>query len=241
MTKDSNSFKKQSSITKNLILNALPDDEFERLLPHLEPVQFSLGQIVYKSEDEIKHVYFLNEAMVSVIATTGTGQTAEIGIIGREGMVGIDIVLGGDITLHDNIVQHSDSALRISKSIIIEEFNRSGVLQKLLLNFTRIFMIQVGQTALCNRLHTVEERLSRWLLLCCDRAETNNLQLTQEFLAMMLGTNRATVTISAIALQSAGYIKYTRGHISIVDAVGLKDFACECYEIVRKQYDVQPK
>lgn len=241
MSKDSNILNKPRSITNNLILNALPDDEFERLLPHFEKVELALGEIIYRAEEPIRHVYFPGDAMISVIANTSDGQSAEVGVIGKEGMVGMDVLLGSDMTLHDNLVQHPNGALRLSTEIIREEFDSCGKLQKLLLRFTHLMMIQIGQTALCNRLHTVEERLSRWLLLCRDRAGTDKLKLTQEFLAIMLGTNRATVTMSAIALQSAGYIQYSRGNITITDSDGLKDFSCECYAIVKKEYDRVPK
>lgn len=241
MSKDSHNLNNPRPISKNLILNALPDDEFERLLPHLETVKLALGDFIYRAEEPIKYVYFPSNAMISVIASTTEGQSAEIGLIGHEGMVGMDVLLGSNMTLHDNLVQHPNGALRLRTEIIREEFDKGGVLQKLLLRFTHLMIIQIGQTALCNRLHTVEERLSRWLLLCRDRAGTNHLKLTQEFLSIMLGTNRATVTMSAIALQSAGYIKYSRGNITITNSDGLKDFSCECYAIVKKEYDRVPK
>ena len=227
--------------TKNRILNALPKEEFERLLPDLELVELFLGQFLYRAEDTIRYVYFLNDAMISVVATTTAGQSVEIGVIGREGMIGLEVLMGSDSTLNDHLVQDSNSALRISTAAIREEFNRCSILHDLLLHFSRLLMTQIGQTALCNRLHTVEERLSRWLLLCRDRSETNELQLTQEFLAIMLGTNRATVTMSAIALQSAGYIKYSRGRITIIDRKGMEDFTCECYRIVKTEYDRPPR
>lgn len=223
--------------TTNYILNTLPDEEFERLLPDLEPVELKLGQVLYRPEEPIEYVYFPNNTMISVVAVTAEGQSAEIGIIGREGMIGMDVLMGSDSTLNEHIVQHPNGAFRINTAAIKQEFKRGGALHDLLLNFTRVMMIQIGQTALCNRLHTVDERLARWLLLCRDRSGTAELQLTQEFLSIMLGTNRATVTMSAIALQSAGFIKYARGHITIKDHEGLEDFTCECYQIVKKVYD----
>lgn len=223
--------------TTNYILNALPDEDFERLLPDLEPIELKLGQVLYRPEEPIEYVYFPNNTMISVIAMTTKGQSAEIGIIGREGMCGMDVLMGSDSTLNEHIVQHPNGALRINTNAVRREFKRVGALHDLLLRFTRLMMIQIGQTALCNRLHTVDERLARWLLLCRDRSGTDELQLTQEFLSIMLGTNRATVTMSAIALQSAGFIKYARGHIVIKDREGLEDFTCECYQIVKKEYD----
>jgi len=241
MSEDSNLSTESRLSTKNRILNALPTEEYERLLPDLEPVELFLGQYLYRAEDTIRHVYFPSDAVVSIVATTTEGQSVEIGVIGREGMVGMEILMGSDSTLNDHLVQDASSALRISTAAIREEFKRGGVLHDSLLHFTRLLMTQIGQTALCNRLHTIEERLSRWLLLCRDRAGTNELQLTQEFLATMLGTNRASVTIAAIALQSAGYIKYSRGHITIIDGKGLEDFTCECYKIVKTEYDRPPR
>ncbi len=227
--------------TKNFILNSLPKEDYERMLPELEQVKFELGQIIYRAQEPIEYVYFPNNAMISVIVNTADGQCAEVGVIGREGMSGMEVLMGADSTINENLIQHADGALRMSIAAVRREFNRGGALHDSLLNFTRLLMIQISQTALCNRLHTVEERSSRWLLLCHDRAETKKLQLTQEFLAIMLGTNRATVTISAIALQSAGYIKYSRGKITITDREGLKNFTCVCYQTVKKEYDRQTK
>jgi len=237
MPKDSSLCTLPRLSTVNHILKALPEEDYERLLPDLEPVELALGQVLYRAEEPIRHVYFPNNSMVSVVANTLEGQCAEVGVIGREGMIGIDVLLGSDSTLNENIVQHANGALRINTTAIKTEFKRGGVLHDSLLRFTRLLMIQISQTALCNRLHTVDERLARWLLLCRDRSGTDELQLTQEFLAIMLGTNRATVTISAIAIQSAGYIKYSRGHITVTDGEGLEDFACNCYQTVKQEYD----
>lgn len=222
---------------KNLILKQLPEDVYARLLPDLEPVELTLGQVIYRAEDKISHIYFLCESLVSLIATTMQGQSAEIGIIGYEGLVGMEALMGSNAAINQCIVQHPDGALRIKVSNLKTEFARGGILLDRFLNFTRLLNFQIGQTSLCNRFHTVEERLSRWLLMCRNRTRTDNLQLTQEFLSLMLGVNRATVTISAIALQSAGFIKYTRGRITIIDAVGLEDFSCECYGTIKKEYD----
>lgn len=222
---------------KNLILKQLPEDVYARLLPDLEPVELALGQVIYRAEDEITHIYFLCESLVSLVAATTQGQSAEIGIIGYEGLVGMEALMGSSATLNQCIVQHPDGALRIKVNNLKAEFVRGGRLLDRFLTFTRLLNFQIGQTSLCNRFHTVEERLSRWLLICRDRTRTDNLQLTQEFLSLMLGVNRATVTISAIALQSANFIRYTRGRITIIDAVGLEDFSCECYGTIKKEYD----
>ena len=223
--------------TKNLILNALPEEDFKRLLPDLEPVELKLGQVLCRPEELISHIYFPNNSIVSVVAMTPEGQCTEVGVIGREGTVGMDALMGADSALNENIVQHAGGASRININAIKTEFKRSGALHDSLLLFTRLLMIQISQTALCNRLHSLEERLTRWLLLCRDRSGNDELQLTQEFLAGMLGANRGTVTMSAIALQSAGFIKYRRGHITITDHEGLKDFSCDCYETVKREYD----
>ncbi len=223
--------------TKNLILKSLPKEDFQRLLPDLEPVKLALGQIIYRAEDPIKYFYFPDDSMISVIVNTMQGQCAEVGVIGREGMTGIEALMGASYTLNENLVQHPDGALRINIEAVKREFGRGGALHDALLNFTRLLMTQISQTALCNRLHSIEERLSRWLLMCQDCANTDKLQLTQEFLAIMLGTNRATVTISAITLQSAGYIKYSRGKITITNRKGLERFSCQCYQTVKTEYD----
>jgi len=237
MLDNSNSTAQLYFSTRNLILNALTEDEYARLLPDLEPVKLTLGQVLYRAEEPIKHIYFLNNSMVSVVAMTSDGQCAEAGVIGYEGLVGMDALMGSDSALNETIVQHPDGALRIRVDAVRTEFKRGGVLLDRFLSFTRLLLIQIGQTALCNRLHTVEERLAKWLLLCRDRAGTNKLQLTQEFLSIMLGANRPTVTVAAITLQSAGYIKYTRGRITIIDPEELRYFSCDCYQTVKHEYD----
>lgn len=241
MSNQSNLSAKQHLATRNLILNALPKAEYEHLLPHLEEVQLDLGQIIYRAEEPIEYVYFPNNSMISVIANTVSGQTAEVGVIGFEGIIGIDVFMGSNMTLNENIIQLADGALRIKTEIIQQEFKRAGVLHDQVLNFMRLLMIQISQTALCNRLHSAEERLARWLLLCHDRSASDDLHLTQEFLSIMLGANRATVTLSAITLQHIGYIKYVRGRIKIKDREGLEDFVCDCYHTVKREYNRQSK
>lgn len=223
--------------TKNHILKNLPDDELDRLIPDLKLVQMSLGQIIYRLEEPIEDVYFPNNAMISVIATTISGQSAEVRVIGNEGIVGVDVFLGSDSTLNQHIIQNANGAHQIKTAAIREEFKRAGVLQDSILQFTRLMMMQISQTALCNRLHSVEERLARWLLLCRDRTPTDELHLTQEFLAIMLSANRATVTMAALTLQNIGYIKYSRGLITITDRAGVEDFACDCYRTIKREYD----
>lgn len=227
--------------TNNRILKALPDESFERIRPHLEKVELEPGQILFRPEERIEYVYFPNYAMVSVLASTISGQCAEAGVIGNEGIVGMEVLMGTDNTLNENVIQLPNGALRMPTAAIREEFKRNEALHDLILQFMRLFMLQVSQTALCNRLHTIEERLARWLLMCHDRAETDQLKLTQEFLGIMLGTNRATVTMSAIVLQTIGVIRYSRGLITITDRPELEHFACECYETIKREYDIPLK
>ena len=222
--------------TRNTILNRLPEDVYQRLLVNLEFIELPHGQFIYRPDEHIKYVYFPNNSMISLIATTPEGYSAEVGVIGYEGIVGVDVLMGVDSTTNESIVQLADGALRINADALKEEFKQGGVFHDLSLRFMHDLMAQISQTALCNRLHTIEERLSRWLLMCRDRSQSDSLYLTQEFLAIMLGTQRATVTIAAINLQSANYIKYSRGTINIMDRPGLEEFTCECYEIVKRTY-----
>ncbi|MBA3694731.1 MAG: Crp/Fnr family transcriptional regulator [Acidobacteria bacterium] len=223
--------------TKNYILNALPEEDFNRLLPDLTPVKLPHGQILYRPDEPIEYVYFPNNSVLSVVAITADGQSVESGVIGREGMAGVNVLMGVDSMPNENIIQLADGALRMSTAAVRREFKRGGALHDLLLRFMHALMIQIGQTTLCNRLHSTDQRLSRWLLICHDRSETNEMKLTQEFLAIMLGADRARVTMSAIALQSAGYIKYSRGNIVVTDREGLEDFTCACYQSVKQEYD----
>ena len=221
---------------KNYILNALPEANFKRLLPELKSVEISHGQILYAPDEPIEYVYFPNDATVAVVAMTADGQCVESAVIGREGMAGINVLMGVDAMPNEVIVQLGGAALQMTTAAVREEFRRGGAMQDLLLRFTHALMIQIGQTTLCNRLHSIDERLSRWLLMCRDRAASDRLKLTQEFISIMLGANRARVTLSAIALQNAGFIKYARGNITITDRAGLENFTCACYKSVREEY-----
>lgn len=223
--------------TNNYILNNISEEELNRLIPDFEKVDFELGDVLYRAESNIEYLYFPQHLMISMIATTSEGQSAEIGVIGSEGIVGVNYLLGTKISMTDIIIQIANGAFRINVSAAEKEFKRGGKFQELILHFAHLMMMQIGQTALCNRLHTVEERLARWLLMCRDRSKNDELNLTQEFLGIMLGANRATVTLSAINLQSAGFITYSRGKIIIIDREGLENFCCECYEMVKKEYD----
>lgn len=224
-------------ITKNYILKALPEKVFERLLPGLERVDLPHGEYLFRSHEKITHVYFLDDAMASVVASTESGQSAEVGVIGHEGAAGLDVLMGADTVPYECMIQIPNGGCRIKTGAIKKEFETDSTARQQLLRFIHKFMVQISQTALCNRLHTVEERLSRWLLMCHDRVEGDKINLTQEFLAVMLGVTRTSVTLSAIALQDMGFIKYSRGTITIVDRRGLEKFSCECYRIVKAEYD----
>lgn len=215
---------------KNLILANLPSKDYDRLLPDLEPVRLPSGEKLYKSGDAIEHVYFPGDGLVSLVTHMNDGTTVEVGLIGRDGMVGIPVLLGDDIAFEEAIVQIAGDAMRMRSEDFKDglKSNHNPLLTELLL-YTRSLMKQVARTAACNRIHTVEERLSRWLLMCHDRMESDELPLTQEFISNMLGTRRASVGTAATGLQTEGLIRYSRGHISILDRSGLEETACECY------------
>ena len=223
--------------TKNFILNALANEDYQHLHPHLKEVEVLLGQELYQPFEAIRYAYFPNSSMVSVIAVTLDGQNAETGVIGREGIVGFNVLMGVDSTPNLYLVQRADSALRISTEAIRHEFNRGGAFQRIALRYMHAMMTQIGQTALCNVRHIVEQRLARWLLVCHDRGDGDELSLTQEFLSIMLGVNRPAVTRAALVLQGGGLIKYVRGSITVTDREGLEDFSCNCYELVKQEYD----
>ena len=218
---------------KNLILAALPRADYKRLLPHLEVIPLSLGQSLYQSGDVIEHVYFPNEALVCLITHMRDGATIEVGLIGRDGMVGIPVLLGDEIAFEEAIVQIAGDAWRMKSNALKEVLKgiHSPLLTHLLL-YTRTLMKQVTQTAACNRRHTAEKRLARWLLLCHDRMDSDELLLTQEFISNMLGMRRAGVSSAAISLQQEGFIRYARGRITIQNRQGLEEFVCECYQAV---------
>lgn len=222
--------------TNNKILGAISKAELASIIPKLEYVNLASGTVLYHPEETIDYVYFPNRAMISVVAFNAEGQSAEAAVIGSEGATGLDVVMGGDSSLNQHITQIPAEALRMKTADVREEFALCGGFHFELLSFTRKLIIQLSQTALCNRLHTTEKRLARWLLMCHDRSDSDELRLTQEFIALMLGANRTTVTLTAIELQNAGYIAYTRGSITIMDRTGLEAFSCSCYETISKAY-----
>jgi CRP-like cAMP-binding protein len=229
--------KATNSPPQNRILAALTSKEYNRLLPHLTPVSLYSGETLYETEERIKHVYFINGAVVSLVTHMEEGRSVEVGLVGNEGMVGLSIVMSDDVAQNHAIVQIPDGAMRMGTGKLREELKRGGQLQNLLLRYSLVLLKQVSQTAACNRNHSLGERLARWLLLCHDRIEGDEIRLTQEFLAQMLGTHRSRVSEAAIILQSAGLIRYSRGIINILDRAGLEGFACECYRVVKVESD----
>lgn len=219
---------------KNRILADLTDAEYQRMWPHLETIDLSSGTIIYELGQPIDYVYFPLGSMISLVTQMEDGKIVEVGLVGNDGMAGISAFLGQTTSPDRAFIQIPNGAARVKVEVIRTEFDRGEGVQKLLLRYAYVLMRQVSQTAACNASHTAEERLSRWLLMCRDRVESDDLKLTQEFLAEMLGTRRATVNVAAITLQSAGFITYNRGHIRIIDNAGLASFSCECYETLKK-------
>jgi CRP-like cAMP-binding protein len=215
---------------KNMILAALPHKEYRRLLPDLEAIALPLDVSLYRSGDVIEHVYFPSDGLISLVTKMGNGTTIEVGLIGSEGMAGIPVLLGDDIAFEEAIVRVAGSALRMKTSVFKKglKLGHNPLLIELLL-YTRTLMKQVAQTAACNRIHTVEERLSRWLLMCHDRMGADELPLKQEFISNMLGVRRASVGSAAAGLQARGLIRHARGRINILNRKGLEASSCECY------------
>jgi CRP-like cAMP-binding protein len=201
----------------------------------LQPVTLSLGEVVYDSGGHLDAVYFPTTSIVSLLYTMENGSIAEMGLVGNDGVVGIALILGGETTPNRAVVQIAGHAWRMSARLLREEFARSGPFHQMLLRYTQALITQISQTAVCNRLHSVEQRLCRWLLLIHDRMDSEELPMTQEFIASMLGGRRESVTIAAGRLQAAGLIHYARGHISILDRHGLQRQECECYQIVKDE------
>jgi CRP-like cAMP-binding protein len=228
---------KSQGSAENRLLAALPDEVFDRLLPHLQPVSFALGGVVYESSEQMEHLYFPTTCIVSLLYTMTDGATAEMGLVGNDGVVGIALFMGGNTVPNRAVVQVAGDAFRVHAPVIQEEFKLGGPCQMLLLRYTQALITQISQTAVCNRLHTVEQRLCRWLLLTHDRVESAELRLTQEFIANMLGGRRESVTKAARHLQAAGLIRYVRGHITILDRQGLEAASCECYQVVKTEFD----
>lgn len=221
----------------NQLLAALPAEEWQRWLPQLEPVELKLGQVLFESGSPQRYVYFPTSAIVSLLYVTENGSSAEIAIVGFEGIVGIALFLGGETSPSRAVVQSAGHGFRMRASIIQEEFARSLPVMHLLLRYAQALITQISQTAVCNRHHSVQQQLCRWLLMSLDRLPGNDLRMTQELISNMLGVRREGVTENANKLQQAGLIRYSRGHIEVLDRPGLEQVVCECYGVVKKEYD----
>jgi CRP-like cAMP-binding protein len=224
----------------NRILQGLPPSDRARLIGAVQPVAFTLGDVVCEAGKPLDYIYFPTTAVVSSLYTTEDGATTEMFLVGNDGVVGVSSFLGGGITPNQDVVVVAGEALRMKASALREEFRLGGALQALLLRYTQALITQISQTAVCNRLHAVEQRLCRWLLMCRDRVERDELEMTQEFISNMLGGRRETVTVAAGRLQDAGLIRYSRGHITIVDRRGLEAIVCECYLVVETAVVASP-
>jgi CRP-like cAMP-binding protein len=226
----------QAKTSGNRLLAVLPADSYERLAPHIEPVTFSLGEVVYESGGHMGYVYFPTTSHISLLYTMIDGSTAEMGLVGNEGIVGISLFMGGETTPNRAMVQGGGGAFRMKAKVMLDEFKRGGEFQHVLLRYTQALITQISQTAVCNRLHSVEQRLCRWLLMTHDRAESDQLQMTHEFISNMLGVRREGVTMAAQRLQEAGMISYVRGQINILDREQLLVRVCECYGVVKDEH-----
>ena len=221
----------------NRLLAALPDAEWQRWQPQLEWIEMPLGQVMYESGRTLSHVYFPTTAIVSLLYVMEDGASAEIAVVGNEGVVGISLFMGGESTPSRAVVQSAGQGFRLKGQTIKDEFNRAGPAMHLLLRYTQALITQMAQTAVCNRHHSVDQQLCRWLLLSLDRLPGSELRMTQELIANMLGVRREGVTEAAAKLQHAGLIRYSRGHIMVLDRPGLEARTCECYAVVKKEYD----
>ena len=221
---------------QNHLLATMLDAEYDRLAPHLELIEMPLGDVLYESGDKLRHIYFPSTSIISLHYVLEDGASSEIAGVGNEGMVGISMFMGGNSTPSRAVVQTGGHGYRLMSPILMEEFNRAGAVMRLLLRYTQALITQMSQTAVCNRHHSVEQQLCRWLLLTLDRMPTNELTMTQELIANMLGVRREGVTEAAGRLQERGLIRYRRGHITVLDRAGLEDNVCECYEVVRKEF-----
>ena len=221
----------------NRLLARLHQEELERLLPHLEQVSFTLGEVIYESGGKQSYIYFPTTAIISLLYMMENGSSAEMGVAGNDGLVGIALFMGGDTVPNRAVVSSAGDALRMKSKVLQEEFAQGGTFQRLLLRYTQALMTQMSQTAVCNRLHAVEQQLCRWLLLSRDRLDSDELVMTQELIANMLGVRREGVTQAAGRLQETGLISYVRGRIRILDRSGLEAMVCECYRVVRDEYD----
>ena len=223
---------------QNHLLAAIPTADLELFAQHLELVPLALGQMLYEPGTQLHHAFFPTTSIVSLHYVTETGASAETAGVGNEGVVGVSLFMGGDTTPSSAVVQTAGHAYQLDRHLLLNEFNRAGALQRLLLLYTQALMTQMAQTAVCNRHHSVEQQLCRWLLLTIDRVPVRELVMTQELVASMLGVRRESVTEAAGNLQTAGYIRYRRGHIAVLERDGLEDRVCECYGVVKKELEL---
>jgi CRP-like cAMP-binding protein len=222
---------------QNRLLAALPVTEFERLKPHLELVHMPLGDVLCESGGRLSYVYFPTSTIISLHYILENGASSEIAGVGNEGMLGVSLFMGGESTPSWATVQTAGYGYRLKASLLMQEFNQGGPVQRLLLRYTQALITQISQTAVCNRHHTIEQQLSRWLLLTLDRLNSQELIMTQELIASMLGVRREGITEAAGKLQQGGIIRYRRGHITVLDRSGLEAHVCECYDVVRKEFE----
>jgi len=222
---------------QNWLFNSTPEDVWQKLLPHIEEFDMPLGLILSESGAKKTHLYFPTSAIVSLLYNLENGSSAEIAVIGYEGCAGVSIFMGGNSSLTTAVVQSAGKSYRIKAQIVIEEFNKAGTFMHLLLRYTQALITQMTQTAVCNRHHNLDQQFCRWLLLSLDRLRSNELVMTQELIANMLGVRREGVTEAALKVQKAGLIKYTRGRITILDRQGLEKRTCECYQVVKIECD----
>jgi CRP-like cAMP-binding protein len=221
----------------NHILNALPPEERDRLFPHLSLVSMPLGMVLYESGEALRHIYFPTDCIVSLLYVMKDGASAEIAVVGNEGAIGVALFMGGETTPSRAIVQSAGSAYRLDRKRLKAEFNRHGRMLHLLLRYTQSLITQMAQTAVCNRHHSVNQQLCRWLLLSLDRLQSNELKMTHELIANMLGVRREGVTAAAGELQKVGAIRYSRGKITVIDRAKLEQLSCECYSVVKAETD----
>jgi CRP-like cAMP-binding protein len=221
----------------NRLLSALPEAERARWLPQLEVVELPLGRVLYEPGSRLTHVYFPTTAIVSLLYVLENGASAEIAVVGNEGIVGISLFMGGESTPSRGVVQSAGRGYRLKSQLMMNEFNRAGPVLHLLLRYTQALITQMAQTAVCNRHHSLDQQLCRWLLLSLDRLNSSDLVMTQELIANMLGVRREGVTAAAGQLHKAGLIRYRRGRISVLDRAGLERRTCECYAVVKNEYD----
>jgi CRP-like cAMP-binding protein len=226
-----------SALQQNQLLTALPLADLARLSEKMEPAAMPLGYVLYESGDTLRHVYFPTNAIVSLLYVMEDGSSAEIAIVGNEGIVGISLFMGGETTPSRAIVQSAGTALRVSSNVLKTEFRRGGPLHNLLLRYTQALITQMSQTAVCNRHHSVEQQLCRWLLMSLDRLGSTELTMTQKLIANMLGVRREGVAESAGKLQKRGLIEYSRGRIVMLNRAGVEKSSCECYQVVKKEYE----